>query len=59
MNDPSTDARLAAEAKADFRSLARAGLLETSAWREFLAGYVATEEFYETRDEDRVLCSVA
>jgi hypothetical protein len=45
------DARLLADARADYRRFVRAGLIVTSkeARRDFLAGYVAMENFYKAR----------
>lgn len=59
--DAVADARLLADARADFRWFVRAGLLERSneAWRDFLAGCVAMEDFYKARAANRSLSNVA
>lgn len=43
--------RLIAAARTEFRWFVRAGLIERSneAWRDFLAGHVAMEDFYSAR----------
>ena len=43
--------RLLADVRADYRRFVRAGLIVSSkeAWRDFLAGYAAMEDFYKAR----------
>ena len=61
MEDAAADARLLADARADFRWLVQSGLLERSneAWRDFLAGCLAMEDFYKARAAKRSLSNVA
>ena len=60
MNQSAIETRLT-EARADFRWLARAGLLNASreGWRDFLAGYGAMKEFYEAREALQLVSNVA
>jgi hypothetical protein len=60
MTDAASDARVLADARADFRWLARAGLIMASEeeWQSFVAGCVAMDSFYKRRAMDRPFISM-
>jgi hypothetical protein len=61
MNQAGADDHVIAEARAGYRWLVRTGLIIGSkeAWQDFLAGYLAMEEFYRAREATRSFGNVA